>query len=68
MKRLADDYVKKGGDIQKTEDLLKFLQSTASNVRFFWITEDDISRYDEAVPDSLPPVKGTFKVPLSYIK
>ena len=62
IKRLADDHVKKGGDIQKPEDLYQLLQSTASNIRHFWVSETDVSRYDEAVPDNLPPVKGTFKI------
>ena len=63
VKRLADEHVKKGGDIQKPEDLCQLLQSTASNIRYFWVSDkSDVSRYDESVPDNLPPVKGTFQI------
>ena len=62
VKRLADEHVKKGGDIQKPEDLYQLLQSTASNIRYFWVSESDVSRYDENVPENLPPVKGTFQI------
>ena len=54
VKRLADEHVKKGGDIQKPEDLCQLLQSTASNIRYFWVSDkSDVSRYDESVPDNL---------------
>ncbi|XP_076594582.1 uncharacterized protein LOC143325434 isoform X2 [Chaetodon auriga] len=44
VKRMADGHVKKGGDIQTPQDLFTFLQTTPSNVRFFWVTEEDVTR------------------------
>lgn len=62
VKRCADDFVQKGGDIQNPKDLFTVLQETASSIKYFWTGEAEVSRYDDAVPDNLPPVKGTLKI------
>lgn len=61
-KRCADDFVRKGGDIQDPKDLFNVLQDKASSIKYFWIDETEVSRYDEAVPNELPLVKGTLKI------
>lgn len=35
---------------------------TASSIKYFWIDETEVSRYDEAVQNELPLVKGTLKI------
>ncbi|KAJ8282121.1 hypothetical protein COCON_G00046400, partial [Conger conger] len=63
IKRCADDIVKMGTDIQTPKDLYCTLQeNTSSTIRYFWISEDDVSRHDDAVPSQLPVVKGTMKL------
>lgn len=52
-KRCADDFVRKRGDV---------LQDTASSIKYFWIDVTEVSRYDEAVQNELPLVKGTLKI------
>lgn len=34
----------------------------ALSIKYFWIDETEVSRYDEAVPNELPLVKGTLKI------
>lgn len=62
VKRTADDKVKMGADIQSPKDLLLALQSTSSKIKYFWVSEEDILRHDEAVPEKLPVIKGTRKI------
>ncbi|ROL53175.1 hypothetical protein DPX16_22258 [Anabarilius grahami] len=38
------------------------LEKTQSSVKYFWIAEDEINKFDEAVPNELPAVKGTLKI------
>ncbi|KAF4114310.1 hypothetical protein G5714_004533 [Onychostoma macrolepis] len=54
--------VKEGGDIQDPKDLFNVLQDTTSSIKYFWIDETEVSKYDEAVPNELPLVKGTLKI------
>ncbi|XP_022078608.1 uncharacterized protein LOC127533326 [Acanthochromis polyacanthus] len=62
VKRGADTFVLQGGDLQNPKDLFEFLKKSDSNVEFFWISEEDISLIDEAVPEELPVVKGTLAI------
>lgn len=61
VKRTADEKVKTGADVQTPEDLFDATRSTSSNVKRFWIPEEDILRHDEAVPAKLPVIKGNHE-------
>ncbi|CAK6978283.1 uncharacterized protein LOC125882102 [Scomber scombrus] len=60
VKRTADSAVQRGEDVQTPEDFYNLLTEKKSDVKFFWVTEEDIRRFDEAVPEVVPPVKGTL--------
>ncbi|XP_049421729.1 uncharacterized protein LOC125882102 [Epinephelus fuscoguttatus] len=60
VKRTADSAVQRGEDVQTPEDFYNLLTERKSDVKFFWVTEEDIRRFDEAVPEVVPPVKGTL--------
>ena len=62
VKRTADLKVKMGADIQSPKDLFDTLQSSSSSIKYFWVSEEDILRHDEAVPEKLPVIKGTMKI------
>lgn len=64
LKRIADTAVNRGADIQTPEDFYSFLteRSASSEMKLFWASEEDISRFDEAVPDVVPPVKAIHQV------
>ncbi|XP_063737744.1 uncharacterized protein LOC134863258 isoform X1 [Eleginops maclovinus] len=62
IKRIADAFVLQGGDIQHPEELFSFLEKSNSSVKFHWVSEADIARVDEAVPDVLPVVRGTLGI------
>lgn len=62
VKHTADQRVKMGADIQTPKELYEALQSTASAIKYFWVSEEDILKHDEAVPEKLPVVKGTMKI------
>lgn len=65
LKRIADSAVNRGADIQTPADFYSFLteRQASSEIKFFWVSEEDIRRLDEAVPDVVPPVKGTLAIP-----
>lgn len=60
VKRTADSAVQRGADVQTPEDFYSLLTERKSDVKFFWVSEEDIRRFDEAVPEVVPPVKGTL--------
>ncbi|KAL7390307.1 hypothetical protein ABVT39_018618 [Epinephelus coioides] len=60
VKRAADSAVQRGEDVQTPEDFYNLLTERKSDVKFFWVTDEDIRRFDEAVPEVVPPVKGTL--------
>lgn len=62
VKHAADEKVKMGADIQTPRDLYNTLISTSSSIKYFWISEEDILKHDEAVPEKLPVIKGTMKI------
>lgn len=62
VKRCADDMVRKGRDIQCPLDLYKILTEKESAIKFFWVAEGDVAKFDEAVLEKLAPVKGTLKL------
>lgn len=62
IKRCADEFVKKGGDLQSPKELYTMLEKTQSSVKYFWIAEDEINWFNEAVPNELPAVKGTLNI------
>ncbi|KAI4829042.1 hypothetical protein KUCAC02_023105 [Chaenocephalus aceratus] len=62
VKRGADAFVLQGSDIQQPQDLFSFLEKSNSNVKFYWVSEDDITRVDEALPNDVPVVKGTLNI------
>lgn len=47
-------------DVQTLEDFYSLLTERESDVKFFWVSEEEIRRFDEAVPEVVPPVKGTL--------
>ena len=50
VKRTADSAVQRGEDVQTPEDFYNLLTERKSDVKFLWVTEEDIKRFDEAVP------------------
>lgn len=62
VKRIADSAVQRGADVQTPEDLFNLLKEKESSIKYYWISDEDIERYDEALPDDVPPVKGTLKI------
>lgn len=62
VKRTADCAVQMGEDVQTPEDFYNLLTERKSDVKLFWVTMEDIKRFDEAVPDVVPPVKGTLAI------
>lgn len=61
MKCCADEFVKKGVDLQSPKEL-STTYKTQSSMKYFWIAEDQINQFDEAVPNGCPAVKGTLKM------
>ena len=53
-----------GVDIQTPEEFYRFLKErrASSKIKFFWVCEEDIRKYDEAVPEVVPLVKGTMGI------
>ncbi|XP_042261532.1 uncharacterized protein LOC121893595 isoform X2 [Thunnus maccoyii] len=62
LERKADAFVQQGGDIQNPEELFSFLEKSNSDIKLYWVAEEDIARVDEAVPTALPIVKGTLGI------
>lgn len=60
VKCTADSAAYRGEDVQTPEDFYNLLTVRKSDVKFFWVTEEYIRRFDEAVPGVVPPVKGTL--------
>ncbi|XP_010783826.1 uncharacterized protein isoform X2 [Notothenia coriiceps] len=59
VKRMADNHVHGGQDIQSPKDLYDFLiQKEVPNIQFKWINEADIQVFDEMLPPSVPKVPG----------
>ena len=61
LKRTADDIVKYGKDIPNAETLFKTLKKE-TNVKLFYINDEDISHFDRMTPNRLPTVKGSMKI------
>ncbi|KAM7417161.1 hypothetical protein PAMA_017008 [Pampus argenteus] len=59
---LSDTAVQRGTDLQTAEELYNFLKDQPSSIKYFWISEEDIVKYDESVPTNVPAVKGTLKI------
>ena len=63
VKRDADLYVQRGGDLQTPLDVYEMLaKKTGSAITFHWISEEIIEKYDELIPGKLATVKGTLKI------
>ncbi|KAI4828768.1 hypothetical protein KUCAC02_022844 [Chaenocephalus aceratus] len=62
VKRLADTAVQRGKYLQTPEDVYDFRIKQKSTVNFSWISEEDIEKFDEKVPEVVPAVKGTMKL------
>ncbi len=58
----ADTAVQRGTDLQTAEELYKFLKDQDSTINYYWISEEDIAKFDESVPKNVPAVKGTLKM------
>ncbi|CAL8336740.1 unnamed protein product [Boreogadus saida] len=64
VKRIADSSVNMGVDIQTTEEFYRFLKErqASSKIKFLWVCEEDIRKYDESGPEVVPLVKGTMGI------
>ena len=63
VKRIADTSVNMGADIQTPDEFYRFLKrQESSKIKFFWVCEEDIRKYDESVPEVVPLVKGTLGI------
>lgn len=62
VKRIADTAVQRGKDLQTPEDVYDFLIKQKSTIHFYWISEEDVAKFDEKVPELVPAVKGTMKL------
>ena len=51
-----------GADVQTPEDFYSLVTERKSDIRFFWVSEENIRKFDEAVPEAVPPVKGTMAI------
>ena len=59
MKRMADQVVLRGHDLQTAEALFDFLSSKDEmKIQIKWIEEKDIAEFDTLLPPVLPVVKG----------
>ena len=47
------------------KNIYNFLKDQPSSIKYFWISEEAIVKYDESVPTNVPAVKGTLKIPSS---
>ncbi|KAL0962524.1 hypothetical protein UPYG_G00341190 [Umbra pygmaea] len=56
VKRLADTT---GKDLQIPEDVYDFLIKQKSTINFYWISKEDVEKFDEKVPELVPAV-GTM--------
>ncbi|KAJ4942266.1 hypothetical protein JOQ06_012132 [Pogonophryne albipinna] len=62
VKRMADNHVHGGKDLQNPKDLYEFLiNREVENIRFKWIDESDINVFNEMLPPSVPKVPGLLK-------
>ncbi|CAJ1050756.1 uncharacterized protein LOC111858282 [Xyrichtys novacula] len=63
VKRDADLYVRRGGELQTPLDLYEMLtKKSGSTITHYWVNEESIQKYDELVPEKLTAVKGTLKI------
>lgn len=63
VKRDADLYVRRGGELQTPLDLYGMLaKKSGSNITYHWINDESIQKYDELIPENLTAVKGTLKI------
>jgi hypothetical protein len=61
VKRTADAYVNRGGDITKATDLLTALESYTS-VKLMTVSEENIKDVEEEIPLSVKPVPKTMQI------
>ncbi|KAI4804558.1 hypothetical protein KUCAC02_026183 [Chaenocephalus aceratus] len=62
VKRMADNHVHGGKDLQNPKDLYAFLiNREVENIRFKWIDESDINVFNEMLSPSVPKVPGLLK-------
>lgn len=63
IKREADLYVHRGGELQTPQDLYEMLNKRlGSSITHYWVSKESIKKCDELIPGSLEAVKGTFKI------
>ncbi|KAI4819962.1 hypothetical protein KUCAC02_027962 [Chaenocephalus aceratus] len=63
IKREADLYVHRGGELQTPQDLYEMLNKRlGSSITYYWVSRESIESCDELIPGSLQAVKGTFKI------
>lgn len=60
VKRTADCAVQRGADVQAPQDFYSLLTERKSDLKFFWVSKEDIRRFNEVVPEAAIPVKGTL--------
>jgi len=62
IKREADLYVNRGGELQKPKALYEMLTKRGSSITLYWVTSESIEKCDELIPGNLEAVKGTMKI------
>lgn len=62
IKREADLYVNRGGELQTPKALYEMLTKRNSSITLYWVTSESIETCDELIPGNLEAVKGTMKI------
>lgn len=58
LKRVADKYVHRGGDLQSPKDLFNYLCKNTEKVTIIWVEEDEITDIDSLLLPTVGPVVG----------
>lgn len=59
VKRKADSMVAKGNNLKNGKVIYEDLSKEQSNVKLFYITEQEIEKMDPLLPDRLKTIRGT---------
>lgn len=53
-KRIADTAVQRGKDLKTPEQFYDILIKQKSTINFFWVSKEDVEKFDEKVPEVVP--------------
>ncbi|XP_069139889.1 uncharacterized protein [Argopecten irradians] len=62
IKRTADNYVNKGGDIKDASDLVDALTSAGSSIIIHKVVEDEVTAIEATLPTTLKPLLKTMQI------